>query len=148
MLTEKQQALDATQRRIRRETWQKMRLPLILGLAALIALVAFAGLSPRPSLTANVMMMVMMLCPALLCLFALVIVMIVSVYGMNKVNQTIARPLRRVEGLTVTARQRVEQASDVAARQSANFSVRTAPLENWMNKAFDRKPTPKDTSDE
>lgn len=141
MQADKQQLLDATQKRIRQVRWRSLRLPMIVGVAVLVGLVVLAGVSPRPSLTANVMMMVMMLCPALLCMFALFIITVVSVFGMNKVTGAVASPLRRVESLTVTARQKVEEVSDVAAQQSANFSVRTAPLENWMNKAFDRKST-------
>jgi hypothetical protein len=86
----------------RKETWLHIILPVAGGGAITVGLVILTLLLPlhaQVSLVANLLLL-LVLCPLATCLFPLYIVMMVIAFGMNRVHDGAARPLRRVGDLS------------------------------------------------
>ena len=60
---------------------------------------------------------------------------------MNRAHDAIARPLRRLEQLTLDLRDRTYSLSDQAARTSINVTSRFAVLDKYLFSLFDRPAT-------
>lgn len=135
----REERLQKTQNRIRRTYRLEILLPFLLGVAGLVVLTLIAALVPRTSLTANLLITVLMICPLVILTFVLVLIMVASVYGMGRLNNIAHKPMRKLESLTITARDKVVDSSDLITQQTVNLSTKTAPLETWLNGAFDRK---------
>jgi hypothetical protein len=116
---------------------KKILLPFVIGLVAILALTAIAVLSPRSDVTANVLMIVLMLCPAFICLFPLYILMVAGIYGMARAQGMVHKPLERATQLTAAARDKTQSTSDQVTRSTVNWSSKIAPIEQAMKKAFD-----------
>jgi TM2 domain-containing membrane protein YozV len=118
----------------------------VLLLIALIIVAIVAGQTPTSGI-ANTMLTVLILCPLVLCLFPIYIVLIVALVAINKAHNGVAKPLRRLEALSLQMRERTYSASDRLARTSINLNTRFAPLDKLVFSLFDR-PTPKEDDHE
>jgi hypothetical protein len=70
---------------------------------------------------------------------------VVAVFGMSRVYNLIATPLRQLQELSLKLRDRTYSLSDRAARTSINLNARFAPLDKLIFSVFDRpKPNEED----
>ena len=86
-------------RQKRRELW----LPFGFGLLIILTILGIVLVLPsarQVGLVADFMTTIIFLCPALLCLFAFVILSVAIVSGMNRLDKFMKSPLRRIEDLT------------------------------------------------
>jgi hypothetical protein len=147
MTTDGQTSIHMHNRALRREILLPVAGGALLIIALLIVAIA-AGQTPVSGI-ANTMLTVLILCPLVLCLFPIYIVLIVALVGMNKAHNSIAKPLRRLEALSLSLRERTYSTSDRVARMSINLNSRFAPLDKLIFSAFDRPtPTPKEDENE
>ncbi len=135
----REERLQQTQKRIRHSYRVEILLPFILGIVGLLVLTLLAGVVPRTNLTANFLITVLLICPLAILTFALVLLMVAAVYGMGRLNHLLHKPIQKVEEFTLMARDKVVDSSDLVNQQTVNFSTKTAPLEMWLNGAFERK---------
>lgn len=122
-----------------RETRREIYGPFIGGL---LLVLLCAGLMMSPlfpatgagrdgiAIVANVMLMVMMIVPALLCFLPLVILGVVFVFGARRAQDKVISPLRRLEGYSVWLAQKTATLTDKVNAQTINTSVRFA----WLNR--------------
>lgn len=145
MTTDRQEA----RRLHRRFTFRGIVLPFAGGMLLVVALVVFAALQGRvpTSAVANTMLTLLMLCPLALCLLPIYLLFAVAAFGMNRVHDGVAKPLRRLEDLTVKLRDRTYSATDRAARASINLNARFAPLDKLLFSFFDDPAQPEDKHD-
>lgn len=134
-----EQQLEKTARTLRREQRLQIWLPFAVGVIVIAALVIFAAFLPRVSVVANCLLIVMILCPAVLCLLPIYFIVTFAAFGMNGLYNSAAKPLRGIEKLSARVLNRTIRLSDSLARWSINFNVRLAPLSNWMEHAFDER---------
>lgn len=134
--------LEHTQARIRSVKWRQIVLPFALGLLGVLLLTVLAGLAPRTSLTANMLLMAMILCPMFVILLVFIIVLTAAAYGMHRLNEMTESPMRRLEAFSLRARETTRSAADTVTKQTVDLSARAAPLEHWMNSAFEPKSRP------
>ncbi len=115
-------------------------LPFGLGIVLVVALVVIAAIEGQTptSGVANTMLTVLILCPMALCLLPIYLLLVMAVVGMSHAHDGIAQPLRRLENLTLTLRERTLSASDRLARESINLNARFAPLDRLLFSRFDR----------
>lgn len=133
----------------RRATLYAIVLPFAGGLLLIVVLMVIVGLQGRMPIAAvaNTMLTVLILCPFALCLLPLYFALVIAVAGMSRAHGSIARPLRRLEELSLKLRERTTSASDRAARTTINLSARFAPLDKLIFSAFDRPAQPEDDHD-
>lgn len=139
--TEAQQALQREDGRTihRRETWQQIILPFMGGVAVLAAVFGIAAMMRDPlamqrvSVIADCMFSALMLCPMVICMFPLYLLMVVAIYGLNKLHQGTESPLQRLENLTETIMQRVDGFTQNVNQRVVNANVRLAPLMHWLS---------------
>jgi len=149
MAIEKQESLDRleSQKLHRRAVRLEILLPFVGGLLLIIVLVviaAVAGKTPTSGV-ANTMLTVLILCPMALCLLPIYLLLVVAVFGMSRVYNLIAKPLRQLQELSLKLRDRTYSLSDQAARTSINLNARFAPLDKLIFSVFDRpKPNEED----
>lgn len=131
---------QASEKLHRRAVRREIVLPFLGGLLLIIVLmvVAFAAGRTPVSGVANTMLTILILCPMALCLFPIYLVLIVALVGMNRAHNSVAKPLRRLELLTISMRERSYAIADRMARQSINLNARFAPLDRLLFSAFDR----------
>jgi hypothetical protein len=123
----------------RRETFRYIVLPIIgVGALILVGIIIVLLLPGRlqVSIIADWLLMILFLCPMMLCLFPICILMVAAVAGMNKAHTAAANPLRRLERLSESLKERTVQATDNINHQTINVSTRWAFLERWL-KVFD-----------
>jgi high-affinity K+ transport system ATPase subunit B len=130
------QQIEAVRAKRRRDVRLKIVLPFMLALLGVLLLTIVAAVAPRTSTTADILMMVLLLCPWLLILFGAFIGLVAAVYGMGRVNSLVVKPLDSAGDLTFMARDKVSTVANAAATKSVELSARTAPLEKWMDEAF------------
>ncbi len=135
----REERLQQTQKRIRRSYRLEILLPFVLGIVGLLVLTLVAGIVPRSNLTANLLVTVLLICPLVILTFALVLLMVAGIYGMGRLNHLLPKPIQKAEEYTLIARDKVIDSSDMINQQTANLSTKTAPLEMWLNGAFERK---------
>jgi hypothetical protein len=82
-------------------------------------------------------MTVLLLCPALLCLFPLYVLLVAAVYGAGKAYAVASRPLAQLEQLSTRIRERTQRTGEQVARQTINASAQIAPLQHTLDHAFD-----------
>lgn len=134
-----EQRLEQTQENLRKEQRQQIWLPFAAGGIVLLILVIFAALMPGVSVVANVVLTVLLLCPAVICLLPIYFLLVFAVYGLNSAYNGAAKPLHRLEKLTATIATRTSRISDKLARQSINLNTRLAPLSYKLEHAFDER---------
>lgn len=120
-----------------REVW----LP-FLGVVGLVLLVLVVLLLLRPparlSLIADFFLTLCVLCPLVLCLFPLCIMLIVSVFLMDKANRSARTPLEALEKFVDSVSQRSQTTLQALNQQVIAASARWAPFAK-MIRLFDRK---------
>ncbi|MBI1258982.1 MAG: hypothetical protein GC204_16040 [Chloroflexi bacterium] len=124
----------------RRAVRLEILLPFVGGLLLIILLVviaAVAGKTPTSGV-ANTMLTVLLLCPMALCLLPIYLLLVMAVFGMNRVYDLLAKPLRQLQELSLQLRDRTYSLSDRAARTSINLNARFAPLDRLIFSVFDR----------
>lgn len=94
----------------------------------------------RSGAIADWMMSVMCLIPLSLCLLPLYMSVMFGIWGMNRLHASTERPLRRLENLSATAADHIEQGSEFVKKRVTGFDNRIAPLMKAMN-TFDDNPT-------
>jgi hypothetical protein len=99
------------------------------------------------SLIADWLLTILFLCPMALCLFPICILMIAAVVGMNRVHDSAAHPLQRLENLSVSVKERSEGAMDAVSRFVIEASVRFAFIERLLG-IFDPPAPPTDEVNE
>lgn len=134
-----EQRLEQTQENLQKEQRQQLWLPFASGGIILLILVIIAALMPGVSVVANVMMTILLLCPAVICLLPIYFLLVVAVFGMNSVYNGAAKPLHRLEKLTATIATQTSRISDKLARQSINLNARLAPVSHTFEHAFDER---------
>jgi hypothetical protein len=134
----------------RRETRRQIWLPIGVVLLVLLVCLGFVMSPAFPpvrrdgvSLVADWMLTILVLCPAVICLFALAVGGIVSVVLMNRLHDMAATPLRRAELLTETLKARVESTGEAMSRKSIDLSARWAYFDRLLS-IFDRTASSKD----
>lgn len=135
-----------SQRTHRRAVRRQIVLPFAGGILLVVALVVFAasqGAAPTSG-AANTLLTLLILCPMALCLLPLYLLLVLVVAGMSVAHDGLARPLRRLEDLTLTLRDRTYSLSDRAARTTINLNTRFAPLDKLLFSLFDRPASPED----
>lgn len=134
-----EQRVAETQEKLQRDQRMTILLPFGIGTAVLLVLVLIAAAVSNVSVTANVMMTILLLCPAVICLLPIYFLLVVAVFGMNSVYNGAAKPLQALEKLTARLSHRTTQISDTVARQSINLNAHIAPLSNRLEHAFDER---------
>lgn len=140
-----QPILDASGKKHRRETLRQILLPFLLAVLLIVACVVavMSPLFPPPagqyqiSIVSNLLLMVFILCPALLCFSGLAIGMVVLAAAMNKGHDAAAKPLQRVEDLSRTLEQRTVEATNTLNRKTIDISSRFALVYKWLG-VFER----------
>lgn len=111
----------------RRDTLRYIVLPMAGVLLLIIVCVAGVLLMPRRvqvGTVSNVMLMVLMLCPAVICLLPVTIGAVVGVFGMNRVHDAVANPLKQLENRSTTLAEKVESTTERINRKTIDVSVR------------------------
>jgi hypothetical protein len=142
MTTDRPDSQKTHRRAVRRE----ILLPFAGGVLLVIVLVVIAaaeGAIPTSGV-ANTMLTLLMLCPLALCFLPVYLLLMLAIVGMNRAHDGISRPLRQLEALTLTLRDRTYSLSDRAARVSINLNSRFAPLDKLLFSRFDRPATHED----
>jgi hypothetical protein len=133
------QAIARSRMRHRRNVFLTIVLPL-LGGGLLIGVLMYAVIVlPRAiqvSLVADFTLLLFVLCPLVLCTLPFSIGLFVLAIMSGRLHNSVAKPLRRAESLSVTVSQRTAVYADQAARASIAFGARLAPLMNWLDRAF------------
>jgi hypothetical protein len=75
-------------------------------------------------IVADVMLTVLMLCPAVICLFPLTLGMIVAIFGMNRAHNGLARPVRQVAVYSRTLMERSTAVTDHINQKTIDLSAR------------------------
>ncbi|NDJ61495.1 MAG: hypothetical protein GYB67_10235 [Chloroflexi bacterium] len=131
-------ALDAHRRLTRRDIYG----PLYRGLALIGGLTVIALLViltvGRQSPIADILSIVLLLCPAAICLFPLYLALVLGAYGVNRAHDGMIRPLRGLERLSDGLLARAQHLSHSLARASINFNTRTAVVDRVVFSHFDR----------
>ena len=135
-----QAALDEHQRDTRRE----ILLPAAIGLGVLIlAVLSAAFISTRYEelrLVSNFVLMLLILCPAALCVFPLAIILVVAAVGMNNVHDWSQVKLGALNRVSSSLNRRIDGVTARLGRAGVDIGAATAPLDTKVFSAFDRLP--------
>ena len=113
--------------RHRHETRLQLLLPMFLVGLLLLGCVAIVLAFPRRlqvGIVADIMLIVLMLCPAVICMLPLALGMLVAAFGMNKVHDGLARPMRQVAELSNTLTERTAVVTDTVNQKTIDVSAR------------------------
>lgn len=138
-MSPQQQASERLQNRL---MWLSIRVPFLLVLLVMFAGVAAALMLPAPeqvALVADAMLIILVLCPAVVLLFALLIVALALVVLMRRWATRARSPLRRLEALTASAHQRVDGWLSGVDGHVLDWAVRLEPLRSLLT-LFDAPP--------
>ncbi len=127
---------EDTLRLHRREVRRQIAGPLlaaVLFVAALVALliVPFDADAPlRARAVSSLLVSVLLLCPAIVVLFAIYMLLVAAVYGMSRLHGSALPPLQRLEKAAGMARQRVNGWAGRLNQQAIRWGALAAPLES------------------
>jgi hypothetical protein len=130
----------------RRETLRYIVLPMVgVGLIVLAGAVISLLLPQRlqVSIIADWLLTILFLCPLALCLFPFCILMVAAVFGLNKAHDALVSPLRRVESLSETLRDRVSKTTDIVNQKTVDASAKWAFVDRLLS-VFDPPRSPPD----
>lgn len=122
-----------------RETRWQIILPFIGGVlvvAAVFGSMAFMNdpfAMQRVSVVANCLVSALILCPMVICMFPVYLLMVVMIYGLNKLHHGTEAPLQRLENMTENLAQRVTTVTQNVNQRVVNANVRLAPLMQWLS---------------
>ncbi len=138
-MSPQQQVSERLQNRL---MWLSIRVPFLLALLVMFAGVAAALMLPAPeqvALVADAMLIILVLCPAVVLLFALLIVALALGVLMRRWATRARSPLRRLEALTASAHQRVDGWLSGVDGHVLDWAVRLEPLRSLLT-LFDAPP--------
>lgn len=119
----------------RRETIRYILLPMA-GVVALVIIGAVISLllpgRLQVSLLADWLLTILFLCPLALCLFPICILLVAAIAGMNKAHTAIANPLRRLEVLSGTIKERVSKTADTINHKTVDASAKWAFVDRLL----------------
>lgn len=125
-----------------RETRLQIWLPFMGAVLLVLAVTALVGLNQdaqamlRISALTDIMVMLMVLCPAFICLLPIYVLLVAGIYGMHRLHNGVGTPLERLENATEKFAQRVERTADRVNKGTVNWSARFAifaPVLNWFD---------------
>ncbi len=122
-----QPELRQSEVRHRRQTVLQLVLPMLLVVLLVVACVVLVLLFPRRlqvGIVADIMVTTFMLCPAVICMFPLALGMLIAVFGMNRVHDGLARPVRRVADFSHTLSERTISTTDMINQKTIDLSAR------------------------
>ncbi|MBI5669149.1 MAG: hypothetical protein HZC41_14185 [Chloroflexi bacterium] len=120
----------------RRETRLYIILPLVVGIVVVVAGGVIALLLPQRlqvSLIADLLVTVLLLCPSVLCLFAVAIGFVAAAAAMNKAHTGAGKLLGRAEGLSARMLDTTNRATETINQKTINLSVKLAFLEKLLD---------------
>lgn len=123
-------------RQHRRETVMYMIVPLAVTVFIVLLGVVVIFLLPRQpqvGILADWMMMVMVLCPALICTTAISIVLIVAVVLMRRANRLATRPLQQLNEMSQKVADQTTKAAESVNAATINAASRFAFLDRLFN---------------
>lgn len=131
----------------RRETNWQIYLPFIIGLFVLFGI--FAGLAipsnpiwrDRAQAIGDLLYILLCTIPILFCMLPVYIIILLGIYGMNKVHDGTERPLRKLENLSESLATRIETARDFVNEKTIAFSSAVEPFEKVMSIFEKQDPT-------
>ncbi len=135
--------------RHRRDTWLWIILPMVLLALLIAAAVAVLLFVPdelqeaQTSVVADLMMAVMMLCPAVVCMLPITVLMLVSVVGLNRAHGAVARPLRVLEGDSATLANKTHAVAGNVNSKTIRISSRFGFIYKHLG-LFEQKPNQED----
>ena len=135
--------------RHRRDTRLWLVLPMVFLVLLIAAAVAVLIFVPRnlhesqTSVVADLMLSVLMLCPAAVCMLPVTILMLVSVVGMNRAHDMMARPLRVLEAHSETLTSKTQAITDTVNRKTIDASSRLGFIYKHFE-TFEQKPNQED----
>jgi len=126
----------------RRGTRRQIWLPFGLGVALVLLAFLIVALPSDPIWRVRAQaigdFLYTLLCslPLLICLLPLYLLVMLGIYGMNRLHNSTERPLRRVENLAEGLAKRIEGVTTSVNNQTTKWSTRIAPLMRLLG-AFD-----------
>ena len=127
----------------RRETRRQTRLPMLAAFAFVLFVFIIAALLPsrvQVSTLADWMFTVLVLCPVLICNFAVYMLVMAGIFGLRQLHRGTQAPLQRLENFVSSTEQRVEKTSAGLNKRVINISARLAPLMQLLS-IFDSSET-------
>ncbi len=131
-MSSQQQASERLQSRL---VWLGIRVPFLLTLLMMLAGVAAVLMLPAPeqvALVADAMLILLVLCPAVVLLFALLIGALALIVLLRRWGTRARSPLRRLEALTASAHQRVDGWLSGVDGHVLDWVVRLEPLRSLL----------------
>lgn len=125
-------ALQKSRTESRRTIWRWMLLAGLVITAAMIVVMLLRE-AEQVSLIADFMLIVMVLCPMLLCLGPLAVGLWVAVFAMSRVDNLLGGQIDRLEGITQSLSERTAKASEALSKRSISFSAQFAILDRLFN---------------
>lgn len=128
----------------RRETRRYIILPLVAGIVVVLAGGVIALLLPlrqQVSIIADILVTVLLLCPAVLCLFAVAIGFVAAAAAMNNAHTATGKLLGRAEGLSARVLDTTNRATESINQKTINLRVKLAFLEKLLD-VFERPALP------
>jgi hypothetical protein len=123
----------------------------VLALAAIILLVVVAFAAPEKrwglSLLADLMCMVLILCPSMLCLGTIAVGTAVAAFKIGGLHTLLAKPLRRAQEASSSATQRIEGVTGTLSQHSIGISARMVFISNLL-KLFDIPEVPEEEAED
>jgi len=95
------------------------------------------------SLVADFTMTALMLCPLVICLLPISIGLATAAVMSGRLHKGAAKPLRRVEALSVEMSNRTVNIGERLSKLSIRFNTAFAPLLDWTERAFGTQETAK-----
>ena len=137
-------SLSASEQQHRREVFRRILLPVLIGLAVFVVVIAPVFFLPNANqvgIVADVLMVVFMFFPIFICLVPLYLVLLVLAFGIGHSNYPTGRFLRRINRWTGTANQRVSVFYSKVDRVVVHARSSVAVVEDRLNQTFQPKPT-------
>lgn len=125
----------------RRETLLQIILPVLGGGLLIVTAMVIALLLPtraQVGIVADVLVMVFVLCPLLLCTLPLYLIFVALAYGMARAHGGIEPYLDKLNALTQAASQRILKLLGTVSQWVINFNSKVEPILQRFS-AFDKK---------
>ncbi|MCA9904508.1 MAG: hypothetical protein KC547_11675 [Anaerolineae bacterium] len=135
-------ALEESRRRHRREVLLYILLPLLGGVLLIGVVMALVLVLPRAlqvSLVADFTLTALMLCPLVICLLPFSVGLMTVALVSGRLHGVSAKPLRRVEALSLTMSNRASSLGARLSKLSIQLSAALAPLLDWLESAFSER---------
>jgi hypothetical protein len=127
------------------------RWPVVLAGVGITALVLLLFLSPSPiglfaqpgssSSVSNIFLICLVLCPMLICGFALYAILLAAIYGVNVVERSSRRQLQKARRATRTVADKTNATADNINQRSINIGTKMAALDHVFTRAEEKEET-------